>query len=186
MQKRLFSFFPRKRSLRRNEDGSATVEFAFVIIPFLACLYAIIEVGLVFLAGQVLDTSVADASRMILTGQAQSGGFDANKFKEQVCNTGVQTMFKCDNIKIDVRTVDDFSSSDLSAPIDPDTNTLDTSNFKYEPGAQCQIVVVRVVYEWPTFVRGFGFDLATLSDGKHLLMSTTAFRNEPYGTKFCT
>jgi hypothetical protein len=45
---------------------------------------------------------------------------------------------------------------------------------------------VRVVYEWPTFVSKFGLDMATLADGKRLLMATTAFRNEPYsGTGFC-
>ena len=45
---------------------------------------------------------------------------------------------------------------------------------------QGDIVVVRVAYEWPTFVRDFGFDMATLANGKRLLMATAAFRNEPY------
>lgn len=177
--------FPRRRSLRQCEKGSTVVEFALVIVPFLACMFAIIEIGLVFFAGQVLETSVADASRMILTGQVQNAKFDANGFKNQICTTSVQAMFKCDNIKIDVRTANSFGGADLSPPVKPD-GTLDTQNFTYEPGTQCQIVVVRVIYEWPTFVRGFGLDLATLADGKHLLMSTAAFRNEPYsGTGFC-
>jgi Flp pilus assembly protein TadG len=111
MNKKLSSIFPRKRCLRRNEDGSTVVEFALVILPFLACLFAIIEVGLVFLAGQVLETSVGDASRLILTGQAQTGNFDANAFKNKVCTTSVQALFKCDGIKIDVRTVNSFSSA---------------------------------------------------------------------------
>lgn len=177
--------FPRRRSFRRNEKGSTVVEFALVILPFLACMFAIIEIGLIFFAGQVLETSVADAGRMILTGQVQNAKFDANGFKNQICTTGVQALFKCDNIKIDVRTVGSFGGADLNPPVKPD-GTLDTSSFTYQPGTQCQIVIVRVVYEWPTFVRGFGLDLATLANGKHLLMSTAAFRNEPYsGTGFC-
>ena len=40
--------------------------------------------------------------------------------------------------------------------------------------------------DYRTLFRGFGLDLATLADGKHLLMSTAAFRNEPYsGSGFC-
>lgn len=186
MSKKNLFRFPRRRSIRRNEDGSMVVEFALVIMPFLACLFAIIEVGLVFFAGQVLETSVADASRMILTGQVQNGNFDANGFKNKICTQSVQALFKCDGIKIDVRTTNSFGGANLAPPVNPTTKTLDTSSFTYQPGTQCQIVVVRVVYEWPTFVRTFGLDLATLASGKHLLMATAAFRNEPYsGTGFC-
>src|SRR5581483_227887 len=150
---RLSSIFWRKRRFRNNEDGSTVVEFALVIIPFLACLFAIIEIGLIFLAGQVLETSVADASRLILTGQAQGANFDATAFKNQICTSSVQALFQCNNIQIDVRTATSFSAADLSAPVNPTTKMLDTSSFTYSPGTQCQIVVVRVVYEWPTFVR---------------------------------
>jgi Flp pilus assembly protein TadG len=185
MLKRLNRIFPVKRRFRRDEGGSTVVEFALVILPFLACLFAIIEIGLVFLAGQVLETSVADASRLILTGQAQSASFDANAFKNQICTNSVRALFNCTNIKLDVRTVTAFSAGDFSAPVNS-SRALDTSGFTYDPGTQCQIVIVRVVYEWPTFVRTLGLDMATLADGKHLLMSTAAFRNEPYsGTGFC-
>lgn len=182
---RLSSIFPRKRRFRRNEDGSMVVEFALILFPFLACMFAIIEVGLSFLAGQVLETSVADASRLILTGQAQGAGFDANAFKNRICTNSVKALFKCDGIKIDVRTADSFGGANLSPPVNA-SNMLDTSDFQYTPGTQCQIVIVRVVYEWPTFVSKLGLDLATLGNGNRLLMSSMAFRNEPYsGTGFC-
>jgi Flp pilus assembly protein TadG len=185
MRSRLSSIFPRKRRFRRNEDGSTAVEFALVIVPFLACMFAIIEIGLVFLAGQVLETSVGDASRMILTGQAQAGQFDATAFKNQICTNGVRAMFTCDNIKIDVRTAASFAAGNFAPPVNAQ-KVLDTSGFGYSPGQPCDIVIVRVAYEWPTFVRMLGLDLATLANGKHLLMSTMAFRNEPYsGTGFC-
>ena len=184
---RLPLLFPRKRRFRRNEDGSTVVEFALVILPFLACMFAIIEVGLSFLASQVLETSVADASRLILTGQAQSWAQadGATNFKDRICTDSVRALFKCDDIKFDVRTVDGFGAANLSPPLDA-SNNLDTSSFTYNPGTQCKIVIVRVVYEWPTFVRTLGLDLSTLANGKRLIMSTMAFRNEPYsGTGFC-
>src|SRR6185312_3296526 len=105
--------------------------------------FAIIEVGLIFLAGQVLETSVADASRLILTGQAQGAGFDSNAFKNQICTKSVSALFKCDAIQIDVRTAASFGGANLGAPVNA-SNMLDTSDFTYAPGTQCQIVVVRV------------------------------------------
>lgn len=178
-------FLPLRKRFNRDKKGGTTVEFALVAIPFFACMFAIIEIGLTFFAGQVLETAVGDASRMILTGQAQTANFSATDFKNQICTTALQTLFNCTNIYIDVETVTSFSVANLSAPVNPTTHALDTSSFAYNPGTACSIVVVRVVYEWPTFVRQLGLDMATLADGKHLLMTTTAFRNEPYGIGFC-
>ncbi len=67
----------------------------------------------------------------------------------------------------------------MQAPLDEDGN-LDTDDFAYTPGVQGDIVVIKVVYEWPMLMGIYGFDLATLPSGKRLLMSTAAFRNEPY------
>jgi hypothetical protein len=72
-----------------------------------------------------------------------------------------------------------FPASITVPPLNED-GELDTTGFGFQPGVQGDIVVVRVLYEWPTLVRQFGLDLATLPNGKHLLMSTAAFRNEPY------
>ncbi len=172
------------RKLTRREDGSTLIEFGIVVIPFLALLFAIIEIALVFFAGQVLETAVADSSRLILTGQAQNGGFDQTKFKNEVCNR-LLALFDCQaNVKIDVQKYSSFGGANLSKPLDNNGN-VDTSAFGYNPGVACDIVIVRVVYEWPTFVRYFGLDMADLPSGKRLLMSTAAFRNEPYGATPC-
>ena len=172
--------------IARNNKGSTAVEFGLVAIPFFACFFAIIEIGLVFFAGQVLETAVGDAGRLILTGQAQS--FQLADFKNKVCSTAVQTLFNCNNIQVDVRKASSFASADLTMPLNPSTNKLDTSGFGYSATSPCDIVIVRVIYEWPTFVRGLGLDLASAASttNKHILMSSAAFRNEPYvGTGFC-
>jgi Flp pilus assembly protein TadG len=172
------------RRLLRRDDGTTVIEFGIVVIPFFALLFAIIEIALVFYAGQVLETAVGDASRLIMTGQAQTGAFSQTQFKTEVCNR-LHALFDCQSgIKIDVQKYANFGSGNLSKPLDNQGN-VDTSNFGYNPGAACDIVIVRVIYEWPTFVRHFGLDLADLPDGKRLLMSTSAFRNEPYGTTPC-
>jgi Flp pilus assembly protein TadG len=180
-------FLPIAKRFDNNDTGSAAVEFGLVALPFFACFFAIIEVGLVFFAGQVLETSVADAARLILTGQAQSQSFQLTDFKNRVCDTAVQTMFTCANIAVDVRPAASFGSADLTMPLNATTHLLDTSGFGYNNTQPCDIVVVRVIYEWPTFVRGLGLDLASSASTshKHILMSTAAFRNEPFSGAWC-
>ena len=172
------------RRLVRRDDGSAAVEFGLVIVPFIGLLFAIMETALVFFAGQVLETAVADSARLILTGQADSAGYNATTFKTQVCNR-LLALFDCTKLQLDVRTASSFSSANLARPLVPDPlkpgqMKVDTSSFGYQSSTPGQIVVVRVVYEWPTFVTGLGLNLSDLSDGNRLLMSTAAFRNEPY------
>ena len=64
--KRLF------RAFRRNNRGSAAVEFSLIAVPFFALFFAIVETGIVFFASQVLETATQDSARMIMTGQAQN------------------------------------------------------------------------------------------------------------------
>ena len=69
----------------RQQDGAAAVEFGLVAAPFLALIFAIMETAIVFFAGQTLETAVADSARLIMTGQAQTQGFDQAAFKNAVC-----------------------------------------------------------------------------------------------------
>ncbi|PZA09105.1 pilus assembly protein [Rhodopseudomonas palustris] len=165
------------RRFRRSGQGSAAVEFAMVAPIFFALLFAIIEVGLIFFAGQVLETAVQDSSRLILTRQAQDGSMQETDFKNDVCNR-VKGLFSCDGIYVDVENYgSDFSKVELVTPIDKDKNFID--NMKYDIGGPGDIIVVRVFYQWPLFVTGLGFDPSNLANGNRLLMATTAFRNEP-------
>src|SRR6478672_6258118 len=85
------------RRLRRDERGSTAIEFAMLAIPFMSLIYAIFETSMVHVSGQVLQTAVTDASRKILTGQAQSGSWNAQNFKDEVCGR-VKAMFDCKNL----------------------------------------------------------------------------------------
>lgn len=171
----------RLRRLARREDGAVAVEFAMVAAPFLALLFAIMETAMIFFAGQTLETATADTSRLIMTGQAQSQGYQMTEFKTALCSR-VYAMFDCANkIKIDVRTIGttSFGSANTSKPIS--NGKVDSDNFGFKPGGPGCIVVTKVMYEWPVFVSLLGLNLADLANGKRLLMATAAFRNEPYG-----
>jgi Flp pilus assembly protein TadG len=167
------------RRFARREDGAAAIEFGMVAAPFLALMYAIMETALVFFASQTLETAVADSARLIMTGQAQSQSFDAAAFKNSVCSK-ISGLFDCSGgLYVDVKTYSSFGSVDNSAPIDANGN-LKTSSFGYTPGGPGDIVVVRLMYQWPVYASLLGFNLGNMTGNKRLLMATAAFRNEPY------
>lgn len=166
------------RKLLRCEDGSAAIEFAVVATPFLALLFAIMESALMFLASQTLETAAQNAGRLILTGQAQNQGYTMASFQQAVCGS-VASFFNCNNLLIDVRTATNFSSVNTTLPVQ---NGKIQNNFTFAPGNAGDIVVVRVMYQWPVYVSLLGLSnaLSNMSGNNNLLMATAAFRNEPY------
>jgi Flp pilus assembly protein TadG len=173
--------FLRLRIVRRfikKDDGAAAVEFALVAVPFFAMLFAILETALVFFAGQTLETAAADSARLIMTGQAQTQGFDQGKFKEEVCKR-IFGLFDCaGGMQVDVRAYSSFSNVDISKPIDANNNLK--TDFTYNAGQPGDIVVVKLMYQYPVYMSLLGFNLSDLAGGKRLLMATSAFRNEPF------
>ncbi|CAN5194742.1 pilus assembly protein [soil metagenome] len=162
----------------RDRSGATAVEFALVALPFFAFMFAILETALMFFAGQTMDTAVTQAARMIRTGQAQQQGFDLAQFKTKICDQ-INVMMDCSGgLKLDVQKYATFGSIDLTTPKDGAGNLNVTES--YVPGHGSDIVVVRAYYEWPIVVNKLGNDLTNLPNGTHLLISTVAFRNEPF------
>lgn len=161
----------------RHRKGATAVEFAMISVPFFALLMAVVETALVFFANQVLETGVHEAARLIRTGQAQSQGFSETQFRQEICDR-ITSMFTCANVKTDVRTYASFAAANLNKPLDNDGNLVE--NFAYQPGGASEIVVVRAYYEWPTFVPNLGLGVGEMANGNRLLVSTAAFRNEPF------
>jgi Flp pilus assembly protein TadG len=166
------------RALRRDQRGSAAVEFGLVVTPFLALLFAIIESAVVFFAGQVLETAAQDSARMIMTGQAQAANFTAAQFKANVCSR-IFGLFDCANgVYIDVKSYPAFANVNIQSPVDANKNFV--NNFTYQPGGPGDIVVVRLFYQYPVYVALMGYNLADISGGYRLISATAAFRNEPF------
>lgn len=163
----------------RQQSGAAAVEFALVATPFLALTFAILETAFVFFAGQTLEAAAADSARLIMTGQAQTAGYSATDFKNQVC-ARIYGLFDCTNgITVNVQTYSSFSSINTAAPI---TNgQFNTANMGYNPGTNPgDITVVQLFYQWPIYVSMLGDNLSNLSGNKTLLAATVVFRVEPY------
>jgi Flp pilus assembly protein TadG len=164
----------------RDEGGATAIELALLAVPFFAMIGAILETALVFLASQVLDSAVQDASRLIRTGQAQTAGFTIDDFRNSVCDK-LFSLFNCSNLQIRVTTVTNFASATTPpTPLDPNDPTKWTLVPAFDAGTSLQVIMVQVYYKWPVILNFGGFNLATSSDGTHLLGAVRVFANEPF------
>jgi Flp pilus assembly protein TadG len=175
------------RRFVRQQDGSAAVEFGFVAVPFLALLFAILETALVFFASQTLEAAAADASRLVMTGQAQTTGykggavpFSAADFKNAVCDHLAGGLFDCNSLTVDVQTYSNFTSVSMAPPVN--NGNFDSTKTGYAAGTPGCIVTVSLYYQWKVYLTLLDTNLSNLNGGSRLLVATAVFRNEPYGT----
>jgi Flp pilus assembly protein TadG len=166
----------------RRRDGSAAVEFAMVSLPFLGLLFAIVQTAIIFMAQQQLETATEQASRLLLTGQAQSASpaWTQQQFAAKVC-AQIYALFNCNKLMIDVETATAFSGLSTSAPtLTFNASGAVTNTWSYAPGAPGTIVIMRVMYQWPLVKGPLSFNLSNLPNGDRLLMATAVFKTEPY------
>lgn len=136
--------------LMRDRRGATTVEFGLVAVPFLVLVFAILELGLVFLASGLLDTATAEAAReSSMAGNAPTEAAVA----EQICAAMPTFGRNCDTA--------------LEVSLD----TLGAGS------GQSAIVVVRAVYRWPLISPLIGRALPA-DDGTISFVATSAFRLE--------
>jgi len=170
----------RCRAFVADQTGATSVEFALIGAPFIALLVALIQPCRVFFAQQLLETGVTQSSRMILTGQAQGQNLTQSQFAQVVCSN-VVILFNCGNLMIDVQVAGSWTTANAGAPsLTFNAQGNVTNSWQFNPGNQGDIVVVRVMYQWPVFLGPLGFNLANLSNGNRLIMASTAFKNEAF------
>ncbi|MGA2124920.1 MAG: TadE/TadG family type IV pilus assembly protein [Xanthobacteraceae bacterium] len=162
----------------RREDGAAAVEFGLVAAPFLALLFAILEAGLTFFAGQSLDTAASNVARQVMTGQTQSIT-DANTFLKKVVCANASVLFNnCQTtMMIDVEVCTTYSACNTSVPLDSQGN-VQTSSLGFNQGGPGSIVLVKLMYPWPSISSMLGLTQTNMAG--HVLISTFAFSNEPF------
>ena len=178
----------RGRAFARDDRGVTAVEFGILALPFFTIIFAILETTMVFLAGQVLDGAVEDASRQIKTGQAQS--FEIDDFRTLMCEYTFRLFGPdCSGVRVVVDVIDDFTSTETATM--PTTTCEEDEDGKvvceldveedYAPGAGGSVVQVTAYYRWPLVIALPYFNLANQPDNARLLAATRVFRNEPFG-----
>jgi Flp pilus assembly protein TadG len=181
--RRLLLLTPLRRFVRA-QDGVAAVEFGMVAAPFLALLFAIVETSLIFFAGQTLETAAADSGRMLMTGEANS--FSADDFKAQVCGRLYGMFGNVSSCKTNLAVeVYNFGKSFSPKPPAPALDASGKLPDSYQPPKASCVMMVRVMYQWPVYVTLEGLNLSNIAPGKRLLVATSVFRTEPYGTTTC-
>jgi Flp pilus assembly protein TadG len=173
----------RRGALRRfcgDQSGASALEFAMVAAPLILLLLAVLQIGLVYFANFALEGATERGARLIRTGQAQTQGFDAAKFKSELCKN-LSAPLTCSGLKLDVRSYSSFggAASNLTNPVGPDGKLK--TNFSFNPGTGGDVVVVRAFY--PLDIGSLlpaSINLSNLEGGSRLLIATAAFRNEPF------
>ncbi|WEK43053.1 MAG: pilus assembly protein [Candidatus Sphingomonas colombiensis] len=174
-----------RRSLRAivsDRRGATIIEFAAVAAPLIALLIAILQTALVFFSQQALETSAERTARQLITGAAQSGGMTQTAFKTAACGN-LPAFMQCANMMIDVQNASSFASVNVSAPVlTYDSNGNVTNTWGFAPGGAGSIIVMRTMYRLPVVSGPLGFNLSNMTGSQRLLIATSVFKTEPYGS----
>ena len=178
----------RRNLKRRSRRGATAVEFALIATPFFAMLFALMEIMMIFFVQTTLEAAVAEESRLIRTGQAQSTTAPISKaqFKQRVCDKMYGLASCTDRLFVMVQA---FNSAPTAAQTTPwaDGSLVPGSaaDEPYEASTAGQLVIVRSYYVWPLLTPGLSsvfknYSSGTLGNSNRMLVATSAFSNEPF------
>ena len=168
------------RRLLACRHGAAALEFALVGPFLIALILGILNIALVFLAQQGLQSAAEGAGRLIMTGQAQNGAWTAAQFKTQACNS-LPPYMVCNRLYVDVSTATSYASATTGQiSLSYDANGNVTNSFAYTTGSRGDIVVVRLEYLWPTSTAPMGLNLANAGANNRLITAVTVLKSEYY------
>jgi Flp pilus assembly protein TadG len=174
MQSILGRFKVRVLKARRDERGAAMIEFAIIALPFLGLLLGMLEVGLIFWGGYELDNATLAASRLIKTGQAQSGNKVQSDIVAAICDKVAILSGCASSLTLTVRTVSSFA-----CVANPTCLASSGAEGSYNAGKGSEIELVTASYVWPLF--NFATVALLANDhGNHRITSTVVFQNEPF------
>ncbi len=178
--------------LKRNEDGATAIEFAILGLPFLALLFGIIEISIVFIITTNTEHALSEVSREIRTGEFQGSGGGADEFKAEICKA-MSGLGDCNKLRVDVVAAATGKFSDLVLPESPPACTGTPAEIEacqkadpalpadsYANTASEDVVIVRVQYVHKLAVPSSLTGLANSTGNSRVINATTAFRNEPF------
>jgi hypothetical protein len=90
------------------------------------------------------------------------------------------SQFQQANVMVDVESSSSFSSTNTSPLTYAKNGQGNLIQGAYSPGAGGDIVIVRVLYDWPMIGGPLALGLGNQPDGGHLMVATAVFKNEPF------
>jgi Flp pilus assembly protein TadG len=173
---------------RRAEGGATAVEFALLALPLFTLIFALLELGVIFLISMTLDNAVLIASREIRTGVLQTAGApNLTTFKATICNNMAWIKSTClTNLSLYSKVYPSFANAATPAnqpnPVKTvgTTVTFDDSALPFEQGGPDDIVIVKAYFRWTIVMPTMNKSLVTLSNNQRVITATAVFQNEPY------
>lgn len=159
----------------RDERGSAVIEFALVVSPFLLLLVGTLEISVMFFASAVIEGATKEAARQIRTGQIQGEADPLAAFQTELCDS-LYNVIDCTDVVFNVQTFANFGAVSMAVEVDEDGEIINTG---FAPGGSSAVTVVRAIYRWD-FITPLIGNVIPAGLGGHLIVSTVAFQNEPY------
>ncbi len=168
-------------------DGVVAIEVGFLAAPFFMLLVGVVALGLVTWCHSTLDYATQRAARQIMTGALQSANTTSDQFKTNIlCSYLPKAVFDCSKIVVNLAVVNEtveptgwytYVNTQQTALKSPDLTNNKNNNFCFGGGNTYQ--VLQVAYPLPIFSR-FIATSSALASGYSLIMSTAAFKNEPF------
>jgi len=171
----------RMRAFARDERGVTAIEFGILGVPFFTVIFAILQTAIMFLATQVLDSALEDASRKVRTGEA--AGYTLTQFRTLLCDS-TYNLVDCSKIQLRSEVISSFANVSSTVPqscnLTTCTWTANWQNFNSGNGACRNVVQISAYYRYPLIVVLPYFNLKNQPDNYRLLSAIRVFRNEPY------
>lgn len=159
----------------KDDRGTNAVEFALLALPFFGLVLGVIQLGIIFLANQSLDSAIDRAAREIRTGQVRSIETGLPAFRTSVCGN-ISIIFDCDEVlEISVQSFSSIADT-TSATLYENNSPIITSD--YETGNGGDVVVVNAAVSVPV-VAGSLFGIGNGS-GSTRLTTSLVFTNEDF------
>ncbi len=173
---------PRRRGRRfaRDESGLAVLEFAYVGPLLLMLFFAAIEFSLLALKISMLDGAMATVSRSIYTGDPVS----RDELEEDICSQLLLISDCAENVRIEATELTTFAAT----PPDDSVECVDSDQSEFQPastfetGGGGSIVLLRVCVTTDLILPfwSLGSFLNKTDGGRYQIVSSLAFRNEPF------
>jgi Flp pilus assembly protein TadG len=195
------------KNLAENRDGTAILEFAIVGPAFIALLFAILYTISIYLAQQMLETAAQSAGRLLLVGSAQTTtlnghtGMNAAEFKNAICNGATGTdangtaitipqslppLLSCARLTVNVVTATTYDVANGAAPTfsynSSGVLTSTGTGYSNQSGGsgKNRILVVQLIYLWPTGRGPLGLNLINQPNSNRMLVATSVITTEDY------
>jgi len=165
---------------RSNSRGTVAIEFALIALPFFVLIFAIIEVGLSFMAQEVMANATDDIARQLRTGELRAANVSGDQLRTRICARLFVPEAGCPNLVVDLQSYTSFANVPVTIPLTPGGD-VNSAGFRNSVGGASTINQLRVFYRWPVLTNLMRNRIDSITGtGRTLLFSTATWKNEPF------